>query len=307
MHNHPLNLHSAFYKFVAVAEPSTVAARVRAVAHGLLGSVIVAGEGINGTLAGTREDVLAFEATLKTDALLAPLFADMPCKHSSWTTPPFARLKVSVKPKIVAIEGIDTAVNNKNTIPAAQITVISPEIWRETIARDDVVVLDNRNHFEYRLGKFANAIDPSVSHFKNFPHYVAAHAEAWKREGKTVAMYCTGGIRCERTSAWVASLGLPCVELEGGILNYFARMPDAEHDWQGECYVFDNRVALDTHLNETPTTAPQVFAGLPDEAWRLARAERLEAAADMDTNSDVGAETTTRAESPDCNIVRSSD
>jgi UPF0176 protein len=299
MHNPPLNLHSAFYKFVAIADPSAAAARVREVARGLQGSVIVAGEGINGTLAGSRVAVLAFEAALQTDTHLAPLFADMPCKHSSWTTPPFARLKVSVKPKIVAIEGIDRAESESAPIPAAQISVVSPEIWRETIARDDVVVLDNRNHFEYRLGKFTNAIDPSVSHFKNFPHYVAAHAEAWKREGKTVAMYCTGGIRCERTSAWVASLGLPCVELEGGILNYFAHMPDAKQDWEGECYVFDNRVALDTHLNETLTTAPQVFAGLPDEAWRLARAERLEAAA-----GDAGADAKSSAASPERNTDR---
>jgi UPF0176 protein len=102
-------------------------------------------------------------------------------------------------------------------------------------------------------------------------------------------MYCTGGIRCERTSAWVASLGLACVELEGGILNYFAQMPDAKRDWQGECYVFDNRVALDTNLNETLTTAPQVFAGLPDEAWRLARAERLKAAADASAGGNANA------------------
>jgi UPF0176 protein len=102
----------------------------------------------------------------------------------------------------------------------------------------------------------------------------------WQAEGKQVAMYCTGGIRCEKTSAWLQQRGVEVLQLEGGILNYFARMPDAELDWAGECFVFDNRIALDTRLRETGTTAAQVYADDPEEAWRLERALRLEAAAD---------------------------
>ena len=138
-----------------------------------------------------------------------------------------------------------------------------------------VVLLDNRNSFEYRLGRFQNAIDPQVTNFRDFPAYVQAHLDEWKAQGKRVAMYCTGGIRCEKTSAWMADLGMPVYQLEGGILNYFREMPDAERDWQGECFVFDNRVALDTRLQETDTTLDDVYTGEPDDQWRLERARRL--------------------------------
>jgi UPF0176 protein len=119
-----------------------------------------------------------------------------------------------------------------------------------------------------------------VRNFRDFPAYIEAHLPLWQAEGKQVAMYCTGGIRCEKTSAWLQQRGVEVLQLEGGILNYFARMPDAELDWAGECFVFDNRIALDTRLRETGTTAAQVYADDPEEAWRLERALRLEAAAD---------------------------
>jgi rhodanese-related sulfurtransferase len=157
---------------------------------------------------------------------------------------------------------------------------VSPERWRELLDDPGVVVIDNRNHFEVRLGRFRNAVDPLVRNFRDFPAYIEAQLPLWRAEGKQVAMYCTGGIRCEKTSAWLQQRGVEVLQLEGGILNYFARMPDAELDWAGECFVFDNRIALDTRLRETGTTAAQVYAGDPEEAWRLERALRLEAAAD---------------------------
>lgn len=156
---------------------------------------------------------------------------------------------------------------------------MDPLAWRALLDRDDVVVLDNRNSFEYRLGRFRGAIDPGVRNFRDFPAYVEAHAAQWKAEGKRVAMYCTGGIRCDKTSGWMSGLGLDVLRLEGGILNYFAQVPDAERDWSGECFVFDNRIALDTHLQETETTLEQVYGDDPADAWRLARARRLDAAA----------------------------
>ena len=262
-----MNLHSAFYKFVLIDSPTLLAASLRAQASALTGSIIVASEGVNGTVAGTDDDIAVFEATLRSDTR----FAQMAFKHSTWQRPPFGRMKVSVRARIVAID--------LPAVPAALRTAIEPEAWAHLIARDDVVVLDNRNHFEWALGRFEGALNPDVSHFKDFPSFVAAHADAWKREGKTVAMYCTGGIRCERTSGWVQSLGLPCVELEGGILNFLEKMPTSNTAWKGECYVFDNRVALDAALNETNTTAAEVFAPFPDEAWRITRAERLDASA----------------------------
>ena len=156
-------------------------------------------------------------------------------------------------------------------------TASSLKAARENMAlqRPDVVLLDNRNSFEFRLGRFRGAVDPRVANFRDFPAYVLAHAPAWAAAGQRVAMYCTGGIRCEKTSAWMRGLGIPVWQLEGGILNYFEQMPDADRDWDGECFVFDNRVALDTRLQETATRLEDVYTGSPDGAWRLARALRL--------------------------------
>jgi UPF0176 protein len=152
---------------------------------------------------------------------------------------------------------------------------LTPSQWRDMLQQDDVVVLDNRNSFEFKLGRFKGAIDPGVQHFRDFPRYVEEHLPEWQAQGKRVAMYCTGGIRCEKTSAWLHQRGVEVMELEGGILNYFQQLPDADREWQGECFVFDNRVALDTHLKETGTTPEQVYQNEPDGQWRINRARRL--------------------------------
>lgn len=139
------------------------------------------------------------------------------------------------------------------------------------------MVLDNRNHFEYRLGHFNRALDPGVHNFRDFVAFVEQQAPAWLAAGRPVAMYCTGGIRCEKTAPWMRSLGLQVLQLEGGILNYFQQLPDAHRDWQGNCFVFDNRVALNTRLQETSMDAEAVFdPAKADEAWRLQRARRLQ-------------------------------
>ncbi len=255
-------VHSAFYRFTPLADAAAVAARLRELTRGLLGSILVAQEGINGTVAG--------EAPALDDPLFAGRFAGMAFKHSACSTVPFGRMKVHCKPEIVAV-GVPLS-----PVPAG--SSLSPAEWREFIARDDVVVIDNRNSFEYRLGRFRGAIDPQVANFRDFPKFIEAHAPAWAAQGKRVAMYCTGGIRCEKTSGWMQGLGLDVHQLEGGILNYFQSMPDAAGDWQGECFVFDNRIALDTQLRETPTTLEDVYAGEPDGQWRIERARRLQAA-----------------------------
>jgi UPF0176 protein len=267
----PPLLHSAFYRFAPFADPAATAGRVRSLARdlGLTGSIVVASEGINGTLAGPRDAVLGFESALQeADALRG-----MPFKHSACTTPPFGRLKVGVKPEIVAL-GLPDELPPPDEHDASH---VSPTEWRGLLARDDVVLLDNRNHFEVRLGRFRGALDPEVHNFRDFVAYVQAHAGAWREAKRPVAMYCTGGIRCDKSAPWLRSLGLDVLQLEGGILNYFQQVPDAQRDWQGECFVFDNRVALDTGLRETPTGAAQVFdPAHPDEAWRLERARRLD-------------------------------
>jgi UPF0176 protein len=274
-------LHSAFYRFFACADPASLAAQLRALAAGLHGSIVVAAEGLNGTVAGPAVAVAGFEAALQCDAVQAGALRGMPFKHSACTSPPFGRLKVLVKPEIVAL-GLPEPPVPLPPPDEQDASHVPPLQWRALLQRPDVVLLDNRNHFEVRLGRFRGAVDPLVDNFRDVVAHVLAHAPAWRAEGRTVAMYCTGGIRCDKAAPWLRSLGLQVLQLQGGVLNHFAQLPDAHLDWQGECFVFDRRVALDTRLQEPATPAALVYdARRPDEAWRLRRALQLDAAAEQ--------------------------
>lgn len=268
-------LHSAFYRFTPLPDPAAAAETLRRLAAALFGSMIVAPEGLNGAVAGPADAVRAFESALSGAGCLGGAFQGMAFKHSACVTPPFARLKVLVKPEIVAL-GLPAP----EALPMpdqADASHLSPAAWRALLDRDDVVLLDNRNHFEVRLGRFRGAVDPEVRRFSDFVDYVQAMAPAWRAAGTPVAMYCTGGIRCDKTAPWLRSLGLQVWQLDGGILNYLAQVPDAERDWLGECFVFDKRIALDSQLQEAATTADEVFDPQdPGEAWRLERARRLD-------------------------------
>ncbi|WP_374438203.1 rhodanese-like domain-containing protein [Inhella sp.] len=272
-------LHSSFYRFHPVADPAAAAERVRGLAQGLRGPIVLAAEGISGAVAGVPADVTAFEAALQASGLFGP--RPLVFKHSPCRTPPFGRLKVSVKPEIVAL-GLPQA----QALPAPDEhddSHLSPQAWRELLASGKAVLLDNRNHFEWRLGRFRGAVDPGVHHFRDFVAYVEAHAPAWREARRPVAMYCTGGVRCDKTAPWMRSLGLQVFQLDGGIMNFFHALQNeegaAERDWEGECFVFDNRIALDARLQETDTAAEAVFdPAHPDEAWRLNRAQRLDEA-----------------------------
>jgi UPF0176 protein len=269
MHPQPIILwHSSFYKFALLPKPYDVSARLKELCAPITGSILLATEGINGMVAGTIEQLDAFEAALTTE--FEGAFAGTQFKRTECITVPFKHMKIQVKREIVplGVDGID-AINHS---PKA----LNPQEWRELIARNDVVLLDNRNSFEYKLGRFKGAIDPGVQHFRDFPEYVQEHVGEWKEQGKKVAMYCTGGIRCEKTSAWMHDMGVEVFELQGGILTYLKEMPDAEKDWQGECFVFDSRVALDAKLHETDTTPEEVYKDEPDSEWRLNRARRLD-------------------------------
>jgi UPF0176 protein len=274
-------LHSAFYRFTPLADPVAVADRLRGLAAGLQGSIVVAGEGVSGAVAGPAAAVQGFEAALQQPDELGGALVGMAHRHSGCHTAPFGRLKVSVKPEIVAL-GLPT-VPGAAALPAPDerdASHLSPTAWRALLQQGDAVLLDNRNHFEYRLGRFRGAVDPQVHNFRDFVAGVRQQAPAWRAAGRPVAMYCTGGIRCDKTAPWLRSLGLQVWQLDGGILNYCQQLPDADREWQGACYVFDNRLALDSRLAEAMVTAEQVFdPALPDEAWRLARARRLHAAA----------------------------
>jgi UPF0176 protein len=253
--------HLSFYRFTPIDDPAAFSARLRDYAQGLEGSIVVAAEGVSGAVAAPEPALARFKGLLGAE----PGFAGMAFKQSECRTRPYARLKVQVKPELVAIDlqGIRQTTGQS----------VAPQEWRELMQRNDLVLIDNRNSFEFRLGRFKGAIDPSLSRFSSLPEFIAANVEEWR--GKTVAMYCTGGIRCEKSSALFAAHGIAALELQGGILNYFAALPDAEREFEGECFVFDNRIALDTRLQETETTAEQVYEAEPDGAFRIARARRL--------------------------------
>ena len=273
-------LHDAFYKFVDIADVDGTAATLRELTAALTGVLLVACEGLNGTLAGTAAALDAFRAALVDDPRLGGRFTGIAFKRSPCVTPPFQRMKVHSRPEILPL-GLPPGHRSVNAVGHTG-RQVSPAQWRALLDDPNVVVIDNRNHFEVRLGRFRNAVDPLVRNFRDFPAYIEAHLPTWQAEGKQVAMYCTGGIRCEKTSAWLHQRGVPVLQLEGGVLNYFATMPDAERDWAGECFVFDNRIALDTRLRETGTTAEQIYAGDPDEAWRLRRAQQLAGSTEAD-------------------------
>ncbi len=273
--DHPLQ-HSAFYRFCPVPDPEAAADTLRTLAQDLFGAVLVAPEGVNGAVTGSPAALEAFEAALQQPAVLGGALAGLVFKRSACTTAPFARLKVRVKPEIVALGLPDTGAPLAPP-DEADASHLSPTAWRALLARGDAVVLDNRNHFEFRLGHFKGAVDPGVHRFSSFTQHVLDHAEQWRAEGRPVAMYCTGGVRCDKTAPWMRSLGLDVYQLQGGVLNYFQQLPDAEREWQGECFVFDKRIALTTRLQEAPTTAEDVFdPTLPEELWRLERAQRLD-------------------------------
>lgn len=234
----------AAYKFVTLDRLSERRRelRLRAQNGGLKGTILLAPEGINLFLAGSRAGVDDLLACLKSD----PLLRDLEVKESLSAQPPFERLLVKVKPEIIAFarEGIDPrAVTSRK---------ISPATLRDWLScGTDVTLLDVRNNYEVRVGTFAGAVPVNVDHFREFPEAVAELPEELRR--KPVVMFCTGGIRCEKAGPYLEQAGFQEVyQLSGGILKYFEDV-GGEH-YQGECFVFDKRVALDASLRETATT-----------------------------------------------------
>lgn len=213
---------------------------------GLLGTILVAPEGINGMLAGEADALDDFQRALQSTGVLGGAFAGIAFKRTVSHGPPFRRRKVKVKSELVPLDVDGTDVLSRAADVAA--SDVDAEQWRALLRRDDVIVLDNRNSFEYNHGHFVNAVDPGTADFRDFASYVRANAEHWRSTGKTIAMYCTGGIRCEKSSPWMQDLGLTVRQLRGGIVTFLAQMADADQDWQGDCFVFDERRVLDVHL-----------------------------------------------------------
>ena len=232
---------AALYKFVTLDDYHELREPLldRCIAAGIRGTLLLAREGINGTIAGSREGVGEVLAYLRSD----PRFADLQHKESVDNDMPFYRMKVKLKKEIVTmgVEGID---------PNACVgTYVRPRDWNALVDDPDVLLLDTRNDYECDIGTFRGAVDPHTVNFREFPSFVRSQLNPAIH--KKVAMFCTGGIRCEKASAFMLNEGFEEVyHLEGGILKYLEEVPQAESTWEGECFVFDNRVAVDHQLEK---------------------------------------------------------
>ncbi|ESS72548.1 hypothetical protein UPF0176 [Methyloglobulus morosus KoM1] len=203
------------------------------------GTLLLAREGINGTVAGTRAGI----DTLLNWLRQKPSLAEIDWKESYTDKPPFNRAKVKLKNEIVTmgVEGIDP----KRVVG----TYVAPKDWNHVISDPEVLLIDTRNDYEYQVGTFKNAINPNTESFREFPQYVKEHLDPEKH--KKVAMFCTGGIRCEKSTAFLKEQGFEEVyHLKGGILKYLEEVPVQETLWQGECFVFDERVTVNHHLEK---------------------------------------------------------
>ena len=203
------------------------------------GTLLLANEGINGTIAGERAGIDAVLKWLKFD----PRLKDLNHKESYDDTYPFYRSKVKLKKEIVTmgVEGIDPNRKVGTHVPASE--------WNALIADPEVLLIDTRNDYEVEIGSFQNAVNPNTNSFREFPEYVEKHLDPERH--KKIAMYCTGGIRCEKSTAYLKEKGFDDVyHLQGGILKYLEEVPQEESLWQGECFVFDNRVAVNHALEK---------------------------------------------------------
>ena len=233
----PMLTVAALYHFARFDDPAAIKGPLAraACANGVRGTLLLAPEGINGTIAGTRDGI---------DAVLAHLRALPGCEGLEWKESaadrmPFGRMKVRLKREIVTMGQPDVD-------PRAAVGhYVDPADWNALIRAPDVAVIDTRNDYEVAIGSFAGAVDPGTRSFRDFPAWWRRNAHRFA--GKRVAMFCTGGIRCEKSTNWLLSQGVEEVyHLRGGILNYLEEVPEQDSLWRGECFVFDGRVSL-TH------------------------------------------------------------
>jgi len=231
----------ALYKFVTLDNHTEIQQPLLSAmkSNEVRGTLILASEGINGTVAGTRKSIDALLAWLRSDSR----FEDVDTKESFTDVHPFKRTKVKLKKEIVTmrVEGVD---------PLSVVgTYCTPQEWNELLADPEVLLVDTRNHYEYQVGTFKNAVNPETASFSEFPQYIADNFD--KDKHKKIAMFCTGGIRCEKSTAYVKELGFDEVyHLKGGILKYLEEMPIEDSVWEGECFVFDDRITVDHNLQK---------------------------------------------------------
>lgn len=245
-------LIAAFYKFVSLEDYQRLKKPfLRAMnSWQIKGTIILAKEGINGTICGEESHVNQFFEYLNQDPRINPLNF-----NTTWDdTIPFSKAKIKLRQEIVTM-GID------NLNPEKETGVhVDPLAWNDLIRDKEVLVIDTRNEYEVSLGSFENAINPDTIDFRNFPDYVEKHLLPHKN--KKIAMFCTGGIRCEKSTAYLRQQGFNEVyQLQGGILNYMQSVPEKDSLWKGACFIFDDRMALDYSLKKLP-------AGFIDKDWK---------------------------------------
>lgn len=226
---------ATFYKFASLENLSAKQQSLREYcqANNIKGTILLASEGINGTIAGSRENIDKVLAYLRSE----PNLVDLEHKESYSDVFPFERLKIKIKSEIVTF-GVSTVNPNQQVG-----TYVAPQEWNKIISDPEVVVIDTRNDYEVEIGTFKQAINPQTESFREFPEYVAQNLDPQKHQ--KVAMFCTGGIRCEKASSYLLAQGFKEVyHLKGGILKYLEEVPTEESLWEGECFVFDERVAV---------------------------------------------------------------
>ena len=236
---------AAFYQFASLPDFRELREPLRAVGTrlGLKGSILLAAEGINGTVAGSDDGIDALVEELRHGALFAGRLDNLELKFSRAASMPFGRMKVRLKKEIVTL-------GDAKADPTRQVGIyVEPREWNALIASPDTLVIDTRNVFEVAMGTFEGALDPKIATFGQFREFAARQLDPARH--KKIAMFCTGGIRCEKASSLLLAQGFAEVyHLKGGILKYLEDMPEADSRWRGECFVFDERVALGHGLRE---------------------------------------------------------
>jgi UPF0176 protein len=232
----------SLYRFLHLEDPESFRDQLKdiCVAEGLLGTVLVAGEGFNGTLAGSEKAVRVAMDWIRT---YCDISEELDARWTDADEAPFRKMREKVKREIVTLGRPDILPHEKTGehVDAAR--------WNELIENPDVLVIDTRNHYEIEVGTFPGAIDPGNDSFREFPEFAKELAE--QSTERPLAMFCTGGIRCEKATALMLELGFNEVyHLQGGILNYLSEVDAAENKWKGDCFVFDTRVAVDQELSE---------------------------------------------------------
>lgn len=232
----------SFYRFLDLAEPESFrdALQSQCEDQAVLGTILVANEGFNGTLAGNKPNV---DAVLAWIASRVGLDSPIDGRWTDAAEAPFRHMRVRRKREIVTLGRPDIRPHEKSGVQ------VPPQSWNLLIDDPNVLVIDTRNHYEVEVGSFPGAVDPGTDNFRQFVDFANSLAETSR--DRPLALYCTGGVRCEKATALMLEVGFDEVyHLQGGVLNYLAEMPDEENRWDGECFVFDKRVAVDRDLAE---------------------------------------------------------